>query len=345
MAAALTAILGAMALLWLFTVNRTATDFTAEQQAENDLRHILELAVGEMADARPPARCEDDPPPADADGCQVWIDHWDVAAVGVPIYSANARQLCFYALAPSGSPPDPSNTGPPALEGRCIRVKDDRLEIVIADVDYDDQFVSTRPTPAADSDAPTRVLGYGLDGSGVFRYSDFDGGSRTLVTSAIEDVAAIEISLTHAGVALRPNADAREMGVTLAVRANRFSPFQTPLILRPGQMATPTFTVTENSITVSWSAPTGGEPSEYHVRWKSGTQDYQDDAAGDRYAVVSGDLSYDITGLTADTPYDVQVRAKNAAGFGEWSTAATATPVTTTTTTMPPTTMPPPPTS
>ena len=38
LAAAFTAIVGAMALLWLFTVNRTATDFTAEQQAENDLR-------------------------------------------------------------------------------------------------------------------------------------------------------------------------------------------------------------------------------------------------------------------------------------------------------------------
>ena len=154
LAAALTAIMGAMALMWLFTVNRTATDFTAGQQAENDLRHILELAVGEMADARPPARCDDDPPPADADSCQVWIDHWDVAAVGVPIYSANARQLCFYALAASGSPPDPSNTDPPALEGRCLSAKDDRLEIVIVDVDYDDQFVSTRPTPAADTDDP-----------------------------------------------------------------------------------------------------------------------------------------------------------------------------------------------
>ena len=343
MAGALTTIMGAMALMWLFTVNRTETDFTAEQQAENDLRHILELAVGEMADARPPARCDDDPPPADADSCQVWIDHWDVATVGVPIYTANAGQLCFYALAVAGSPPDPSNADPPALEGRCIRVKDDRLEVVIADVGYDDKFVSTRPTPAADSDAPTRVLGYGLDGSGVFRYHDFDGSTRT-VTSDVDDVSAVEITLRTDDVTLRAGDSGREMSATLAVRANRFSPLQTPLILRPGEMATPTFTVTENSITVSWSAPTGGEPSEYHVRWKSGTQDYQDDAAGDRYAVVSGDLSYDITGLTTDTPYDVQVRAKNAAGFGDWSTGAMATPVTPTTmppTTMPPTTMPP----
>ena len=61
LAGALTAIVGAMALLWLFSVNRTATDFTAEQQAENDLRFILDRAVAEFADARPPASCADDP--------------------------------------------------------------------------------------------------------------------------------------------------------------------------------------------------------------------------------------------------------------------------------------------
>ena len=333
LAAALTAILGAMALLWLFTVNRTATDFTAEQQAENDLRHILELAVGEMADARPPARCDDDPPPADADSCQVWIDHWDVAAVGVPIYSANARQLCFYALAASGSPPDPSNTDPPALEGRCLRAKDDRLEIVIADVDYDDQFVSTRPTPAADTDDPTRVLGYGLDGSGVFRYRDFDGGSRTLVTSAIEDVAAIEISLTHAGVALRPNADAREMSATLAVRANRFSPFQTPLYTRPGQVALGSTTVTADSITVSWTEPsTGGKPSGYLVQWKVSTEaNFTDERELGPDATM-----LTIQSLTTDTQYTVQVTAVNAVGSGS-SSEIEATP---TTTTMPPTSTP-----
>ena len=331
LAAALTAIMGAMALMWLFTVNRTATDFTAEQQAENDLRHILELAVGEMADARPPARCDDDPPPADADSCQVWIDHWDVAAVGVPIYSANARQLCFYALAASGSPPDPSNTDPPALEGRCLRAKDDRLEIVIADVDYDDQFVSTRPTPAADSDAPTRVLGYGLDGSGVFRYSDFDGATRT-VTSDVEDISAVEITLRTDDVTLRAGDSGREMSATLAVRANRFSPFQTPLYTRPGQVTLGSATVTDDSITVSWTAPsTGGEPTGYLVQWKLSTAaDFTDERE-----VPSDETMLTITGLTTDATYNVRVTAVNAVGSSSPS-EVDATPVTT----MPPPTMP-----
>ena len=332
MAGALTTIMGAMALLWLFTVNRTSTDFTAEQQAENELRHILELAVGEIADARPPARCADDPLPADADSCQTWVDHWDVANVGVPIYTANAGQMCFYAVAAAGSPPDPSNTDPPALEGRCIRAKDDRLEVVIADVVYDSRLISTRPRPAARTDDPTRVLGYGLDGSGVFRYRDFGGATRT-VTSDVEDISAVQITLRTDDVTLRAGDSGREMSATLAVRANRFSPFQTPLYTRPGQVALGSATVTDDSITVSWAAPsTGGEPTGYLVQWKLSTAA---DFTGER-EVPSDETMLTITGLTTDATYNVRVTAVNAVGSSTPS-EVDATPVTT----MPPPTMPP----
>ena len=41
----------------------------------------------------------------------------------------------------------------------------------------------------------------------------------------------------------------------------------------------------------------------------------------------SGDLRYTITGLTNATEYDVQVRAVNSAGDGEWSDTETGTPL------------------
>ena len=41
----------------------------------------------------------------------------------------------------------------------------------------------------------------------------------------------------------------------------------------------------------------------------------------------SGDLRYTITNLTNATEYDVQVRAVNSAGDGEWSDTETGTPL------------------
>ena len=334
LAAALTAIVGAMALMWLFSVNRTATDFTAEQQAENDLRRILELAVGEVADMQPPARCDDDPAPSDVASCTAWVVNWDGSTFAMPIYTATASTLCFYALAPAGSPPDPSSTGPPQLEGRCIKVNGDRLEVETAPVTYSTEFA--QDPPMAGSLTLERVLGYGLDGTGVFSYREFDGDAFTQPPK-LQDVASIEITLTHRDVTVRPNAEARHMSATLAVRANRFSPFQTPLYPRPDQVLGLTLTVADDEmeITVDWVAPgTGGPPAEYHIRWKSGTEAYTDDPSDERYEVVDNATTYTITGLTNGTTYTVEVRAKNPVGFGAVS-EQTVTATTTTTTTMP----------
>ena len=46
----------------------------------------------------------------------------------------------------------------------------------------------------------------------------------------------------------------------------------------------------------------------------------------DVWTTGSGDLQYTLTGLTADTEYDLQVRAVNAVGDGPWSATVTATP-------------------
>lgn len=312
LAGALTAVVGSMALLWLLTINRTATDFTAEQQAENDLRFILDRAVAEFADARPPVRCVDDPLPATAEDCRTWGDHWDVDDAGVPIYTANSRVLCFYALTASGTPPNPAAT--PDLEGRCIRAKEERLEVVVADVSYDAQLVSSRPTSAVDSDAPARVLGFGLEpGQDVFSYGRFDGSTVGLATDT-HNIAAVEMTLTHGDVSLRSNADDRQMSATLAVRANRYSPFQTPTYGVPGPVTMLAYIATDMTFTVTWSAPgSGGAPTGYEVQQTSNAP--QSDSA---CSVDTTAMTIDFVGRMSNTAYTVWVRACNAVGAGPW---------------------------
>ena len=78
-----------------------------------------------------------------------------------------------------------------------------------------------------------------------------------------------------------------------------------------------TSATTKNSISVAWDAPTNYGPSisSYDLRYKTGS---------DSYTTVNNILttSYEITGLTANTTYDIQVRAVNATGPADWSTPA-----------------------
>ena len=85
-----------------------------------------------------------------------------------------------------------------------------------------------------------------------------------------------------------------------------------------------------SSITVTWAAPNnnGATITSYDLRYILTSADETDD---DNWTVVdsawtSGDLTYDITGLAAQS-YDVQVRGVNAAGDGPWSPTRTGTPV------------------
>ena len=82
---------------------------------------------------------------------------------------------------------------------------------------------------------------------------------------------------------------------------------------------------------VVWTAPTdtgGGAITAYDVRY---IETSEDETVESNWTVRdnawrSGDLRYTITGLTNATEYDVQVRAVNSAGDGEWSDTETGTP-------------------
>ena len=343
LASAFTAIVGVMALMWLFTVNRTETDFTAEQQAENDLRLIVDRVIGELADARPPLRCGDDPLPTGNQPCMTPVDSWEMGTGG-SLHRASSQELCFYARLSDAAAPNPSNTSLPEHEVRCIKFQNQRLEVETAELTYDAQVTRTLLAEAGAGPQPRfhrfllRLLprrAPGLAG----RVAD-----KAHLDAQRRGPSLIKLTLMHSGVALRPNAAARGMSATVAVRANRFSPLQTPLFTKPGQVTSLVLTATEQTITLTWNAPSpgaGGAPTEYHVRWKSGDQSYPSGPSSDRYEVVTGATTLEITGLTTGTSYDVQVLASNVVGDGDWferTIIATTTTTTTTTSTLPPTT-------
>ena len=87
----------------------------------------------------------------------------------------------------------------------------------------------------------------------------------------------------------------------------------------PGQPAAPAVTGSmSNSLTVSWTAPdnTGPEVDDYDVQYRAQGGSFAD------WAHSGTGTAATITGLTTDTAYEVQVRATNDEGTGNWSPSA-----------------------
>ena len=105
-----------------------------------------------------------------------------------------------------------------------------------------------------------------------------------------------------------------------------------PTTVKPAAPAITDVTRGDSTLAVVWTAPadTGGAPiTAYDVRYIETSADETDDSnwtVRDN-AWRSGDLQYVIRSLTNATQYDVQVRAVNRAGDGEWSSTDTGTPL------------------
>ena len=87
-----------------------------------------------------------------------------------------------------------------------------------------------------------------------------------------------------------------------------------------------------DSITISWATPLsdgGSDITAYDLRHIETDDDETVDpnwtVVEDVWTTGSGALEYTLTGLTADTQYDIQVRAVNSVGDGPWSVTNTAT--------------------
>ena len=88
------------------------------------------------------------------------------------------------------------------------------------------------------------------------------------------------------------------------------------------------------SLTVEWTAPDdsgGREVTSYDARHIETSADETVDTnwtVAQAWTSGDGDLSHTITGLVSGTQYDVEVRAVNSVGAGDWSDTATGTPPT-----------------
>ncbi len=91
----------------------------------------------------------------------------------------------------------------------------------------------------------------------------------------------------------------------------------------PTAPAIPNLAPGDGQLTVSWSAPAanGADISDYDVQYRAGNSGPWTNAHYDGTGT-----STTLDGLTNGQRYDVQVRAKNAVGWSDWSTAAAATP-------------------
>ena len=105
-----------------------------------------------------------------------------------------------------------------------------------------------------------------------------------------------------------------------------------PTIVKPSAPSITNITRGDRTLAVAWSAPSdtgGGAITAYDVRH---IETSADETVDSNWTVRdnawrSGDLRYVISSLTNGTEYDVQVRAVNSAGDGEWSGTDTGTPL------------------
>ncbi len=101
----------------------------------------------------------------------------------------------------------------------------------------------------------------------------------------------------------------------------------------PDAPGTTSVTSGDRTLTVAWSAPAedgGSDVTGYDLRYiRSDAADKSDANWTERDGIwSSGALRYPLSGLTNGVEYDVQVRAVNAAGNGQWSGAVSGTPET-----------------
>ena len=100
---------------------------------------------------------------------------------------------------------------------------------------------------------------------------------------------------------------------------------------RPGAPTITSVAPGVNDLTVVWTAPAddgGAEVTSYDARYIATSADETMEAnwaVEQAWTTGSGDLSHAITGLDSGTQYDVEVRASNAVGVGDWSADESAT--------------------
>ena len=173
---------------------------------------------------------------------------------------------------------------------------------------------------ATDSDAGDRITGYALTGGADrAQFSITSAGALTFDTApdyespadADTDNVYVVVVEATSGASGRARTATRTLTVTVT---DVEVPSAPPAPAVSGETA--------DSVTVSWTAPAnpGSAITDYDVQYRAGTSGAWTDAGHSGTG-----LTVTLTGLTAGTRYQVQVRASNAEGPGAWSAAATGT--------------------
>ena len=135
----------------------------------------------------------------------------------------------------------------------------------------------------------------------------------TLSTALTDTTATLTVALS--ADAVEDNAENGNLAVAATAVTNAY------VLTPPGQPAAPSVSSVANSTTslsVTWTAPTNTGPAidDYNLRYREGTSGPW--IPSPQGMSVSG-TSATITGLTANTLYQVQVQATNSDGNGPWS--------------------------
>ena len=173
--------------------------------------------------------------------------------------------------------------------------------------------------PGTDIDSPVSATDLD-DDTLTYTIGGADAASFDIVSTSgqIQTKAALDFEM-KSGYSVTVTADDGNGGsdtitVTISVM---------DVIERPSRPAAPTITATSGStesLDVSWDEPDNQGPpiTDYDVQYREGS--------GGSFTPVTHDgtaTTTRITGLTAGTTYQVQVRATNDEGIGEWSASGT----------------------
>ena len=187
---------------------------------------------------------------------------------------------------------------------------------------------------ASDADADDDITGYdiasGADGS---QFSIVSSTGVLTFKSAPNYEDPQDVAVTTPSNAASNNEYIVIVSATSGTGARALTATQTLTVTvtdvdgeAPGKPTPTVASATVNSLKITWTAPTNTGPaiSAYDVRYILSSASDEDKADDSKWtakedAWTSGDLEYTISSLAQNTGYDVQVRAENAEGTGDWS--------------------------
>ena len=164
------------------------------------------------------------------------------------------------------------------------------------------------------TDADSDTLTYTLEGTDAASFDIVSGSGQIRTRTGV--TYNHEAKSTHTVVVKADDGNGGTDTVTVTITV-------TDVDEPPGQPAAPTVSATAGSTTsldVTWTAPTNTGPAiaSYDLQYRAGTSGNFTNGPQN----VTG-TSAAIGSLAADTSYEVQVRATNADGDGDWSFAGT----------------------